>query len=862
MLELLDLPGSGGLPLLTTCPRCRTLGLHILADQFKPQQWHWCQGCGQHGNLVELAAAAWQLSPAAAVRRLVNESLAWGTPEQLEQLAAAHQPRLRLEQFRARAADSLLRGEHVWAWRVLDHHRLLLDVSLPQLRDTLGPLLGTALCGDAEAAFAPKSVSSWLPGGKRRSTSSIRLFRGNGWQEVVAVPLHDLPGRLSGFLFLGREGDLAQDLVSRVSSAVGGPGVVVHPRQQGLGESPLVALPDPWLLLKLQCRHARFAASPLPLAAWLPDQQLRQFWSHVRQMVFWWPQLTADVLRQAAACGGSISCTGPKATTPEGWTNYLNNFREPQVLLERVLKRAEPWPEAVNRLARQPDSRYENLLLELAAAQQDPAALLSQLDPLARRRAQRILATTQDNRAMTLTRGTRQFVVRETPQGYFLVDRQGRSALLANGRLCLHELRHDTQTDRTTFHGELLLGNNRLDVTGPLAQLQSGGFRWAQSQLLAAGAGLLTYDPAWERELLNLASQFHPPRVLQVTSRVGYDPASGTLRLPAGELGPAGWQPSAASRDPRAWPGGSLTFPSTLNGEDLQRLGSESAAPLWECLLAVGQLLEESFAGRMKRVVFAGERFEPIHWPILEALGCPAVRSRANNRQALQRLARAAGEHAWPVVALGRFPATRWAESTTSGVICHQRPWNALCRRLEGGWHIVRSSASEALSAPNLASCGAFLAAWLTHRAERTFRPLPCGVAASFRELLAQHGGQAEGLAAAEAVCYWDTGLPGDPSALPELIKLLLRAGLVELLPEGYASRKVVLLRRRVGSREYLGLPLLRLERLLLKQRAAWHRKKVLRTLSRHGVRVRRKGDYWYLPLAWWQQHWLQVRSA
>lgn len=838
--------------------------MHILADQLKPQQWHWCHGCGQRGNLVELAAAALNLSLPATIRLLAAEGILPDDTTQLARWAESHVPRLRLEQFREAAAASWLRGDHAWAVRVLARHRLLEDVVNSQEAFSLSPLVGTAACSDAELAFAPKSVTASAPGGKLRSTSRRRIFRGNGWEQVVALPLHDLPGRLSGFIFLGREGDLERDLVSRTSDRVGGPGVLVHPLNQSPGELPLVAVPNPWLLLRLQARHMRLAANPLPLAAWLPDRQLRQYWSYTRSVVFWWPQITVDILQQAMACGGQISCTGPQDTSLDAWHNYLDRFRTPQELYELVVHRAQPWPEAINQLARQPDNRFETLLLELSAVQSELATVISQLNQAAQRRARRVLHATRNTRAITLTRGTRQFVIRETPQGYFLVGSRGQPALLANGRLHLHELQHDSQTGQVTFHGELLLGDACLSVDGPLTSLQRGGFAWAQSQLLAAGVGLLTYDPAWNDQLLALASQFHPPQVRHVTSRIGYDTQTGLLRLPTGELSSLGWRPGAITHATRVWPAGMLTLPSTFNAEDAQRLSPESSAGLWECLLAVAQLLDESFAGRSRRVAFSsrGGLFDSVQWPVLEVLGCLAVTSRANNDVALRRLAKAAGEHGWPIAALGRFPATRWAETTTSGVICHQEPWNALCRRLEGGWHVIRTTANEPATAPDLASCGAILAAWLELRASQGFRPLAGGVADSFRDLLAAKGGRPEGLEVAQAVCYWDTGLPGDPGALPELIKLLVRGGLVEILPEGYTSRKVVILRRRVGSQEYLGLPFRRLERLLLRQRAAWNRKKVLRTLARHGVPARRKDKRWYVPLAWWQQHWLRVHSA
>jgi hypothetical protein len=41
-----------------------------------------------------------------------------------------------------------------------------------------------------------------------------RTVVGDGWGELLAIPLSDLPGRISGYLFIGRDGRM-EDIVFR-----------------------------------------------------------------------------------------------------------------------------------------------------------------------------------------------------------------------------------------------------------------------------------------------------------------------------------------------------------------------------------------------------------------------------------------------------------------------------------------------------------------------------------------------------------------------------------------------------------------------------------------------------------------------
>ena len=77
--QLLDLLGAKiqamGLPTRCRCPLCQEGVLRVDEDPVVGGQWFSCQRCGKHGDMIELAAAVWNLDIPATVARLARHGL-------------------------------------------------------------------------------------------------------------------------------------------------------------------------------------------------------------------------------------------------------------------------------------------------------------------------------------------------------------------------------------------------------------------------------------------------------------------------------------------------------------------------------------------------------------------------------------------------------------------------------------------------------------------------------------------------------------------------------------------------------------------------------------------------------------------
>ena len=273
-------------PLKTRCPVCGEGPLLLLQDHVCGGSWHCCRQCGSQGDLITLAARAWSLEPPEAIAHLASCGFDLPADDQaIERYLAEHVAYgERLHTLWAQARKHLLH-------RGGPHHRAAERWGLlsPEWRygweQRSGQLIGYLPKAEVERCFAP-GVRQQRSGRRQWSNPSAhRVFPGPDWQDVLAVPFFDLPGRISCFLFIGRDGDPTRDfVVKRANHGWTGNQHVQEPFEAGLAYHPevfgeadhkdrtIVALGDPLLCVRLQHRHCQTCYRPLPLVSWLDTQ--------------------------------------------------------------------------------------------------------------------------------------------------------------------------------------------------------------------------------------------------------------------------------------------------------------------------------------------------------------------------------------------------------------------------------------------------------------------------------------------------------------------------------------------------------------------------------------------------------------
>ncbi len=861
-------PEAHQLPLRLKCPRCGEFSLNLVDDPVTGATWHWCSCCEQRGDMLCLAAEVLQLCPEAAATQLRQEGFLQDLSlDDVQRLAAEHQIWETLRQTWSVCRQELAAGVWVNALRPLKKQGLL-GGNLPahQLSHSLHQLLGAGGCSNLERVFCPDSVVRDQPHHRYRNTSPSRIFDGSSWISAGVVGLFDLPERICGFLFLGRSGDPVKDVRHRHLTHYPGTGVALHPETWQPDPSwngRVIALPNPWLMIRLQIKHWHHSLRPLPLVAWEPQAgSPAHVWPFLPPAVFCCSRITPVVLGQAMASGGQISLAGPRANTPAAWQEYLRHYPWPQDLMERVFRNARPWPAAVHWLARMNDSRFEELLLGCRAAGLDMQRLLEECSQFVQRRASPVLRQEPGSRRSRVLLGRREYQVRETRDGYIARTRQGHEQQIANGRLELSSVLHDVNTRTTHCLGDLLFQGQRLPIQVPLEQLEQEGFGLMRKSLLQGGVGLLKYDPRWATQLLHLALEFHQPRVEQVSSRVGFDSGCRALRLPRGNLHPSGFERYRSCPWAGRLPAETLRFPSRFSRDHASLLSRPDFPPfLWQLLVALCQQVSRTvYLGSQDpdRLLVANlglltSQFDQRAAPVLAELGCLDVPVWNSNRGSLQAVEGASQQHHWPLVVRGRFPSRRWPELQAGPLVAYQNSWNALCRQVEGGWHIVPAQAPETVTGPQIRALRNLFTAWLEIFAKGWFRPSERngrGVVEQLRQALSAQSGDAANLERAAAAVQWDLG-PSQP--LADLLHALIRGGKLTLLPWGMRSRKPALWHRQRAGRERLLIPFADIERLLARQGAAWNRRRVARALRACGLLRATRDGCWVLPYKWWQ---------
>ena len=438
--------------------------MRVFDDAVGGGGWFVCGDCNRYGDMIELAAATWELSIPAAVAKLQRGGLA--LPDDADSIGAylrQHvQYRVRLtamwDQAREQIAAPNRKGE-----RLLSTLRLHCRAPQERWADGPGHLIGSLETDQVERAFAPGSMSHADGRNRKANPSANRTFRGKDWRDLLVLPFWDLPGRLCSVLAIGREANSNKDFV--IKRIATGPRGYVHGHSDvelGLALHPcvpkvaaddwngrVIATNDPITALRMQFKNFDSSRNPLPLVVWYdtlirPAQRLDRrrartihAWQMLdgREIVFWMPgSFCVATLRQAIELNADISLVGPSSDVAEDLQEYVWKY-SPRDLATHILKHARPWQETLTRYCEKlGDSELEDLLLKLQIDGADIGTVLRRCGPRLRERAQRLLERTPAAHSMVIDGRT---IIQQDDQWLFAGRRGGRSELIVNATMRL-----------------------------------------------------------------------------------------------------------------------------------------------------------------------------------------------------------------------------------------------------------------------------------------------------------------------------------------------------------------------------------------------------------------------------------------
>lgn len=421
----------------------------MFQDSITSGQWHYCFDCHSSGDLIELAARAWDLSPQGAIRKLAR--LGFNIPE--EQLTDAELTRYVKDHPQRRRR---------WAAFWVEAQKRLVDrptADLSKLRSKF-------------KLNSPINRDRWLSGpGKLIGAASTKLireltgqtsggyqwpFKGRNWGDLLTIPYYSAPERLVGYLCIGREGSRGDRVMISVRGMVGSHIEAGLAGLHTVAESKTTfgqyafAFDDPILAIRLQVRHAASSLTPLPLVSWYDALPYRTetSWESLlnRCIVFWAWKLTPQIVMQAASCDGHISVMPIEDVKQRTIDHYVRSGT-PRDLLNKALKRSRPWRDAVIEWAKkQSPGAVEELMLGLDARGMDTQPLMVQIAE-----AVENAVLLPERRSIAWTKGSR-IVDREN--GWYHVTKQGKWILIAEARMRIDKIIGNTYYGHVLFKGQ------------------------------------------------------------------------------------------------------------------------------------------------------------------------------------------------------------------------------------------------------------------------------------------------------------------------------------------------------------------------------------------------------------------------
>lgn len=875
-------PSTRLLPARTKCPLCsEPASLRVYEDSIYGGEWYFCERCLAAGDSLQLAARAWQISiKAAAVKLCQTGVLAAVDPSVMRQHEDILRFRKRHEQFWHNACNRLLHGStglpkaiHGLGWRT--------DVPAQRFAAGPGRLFGRGSREEIERLFHPFA---------RSNTATDRVFRGRGWDDVLLVlPLFHLPGQISGYAFIGRDGRLDADVVYRAAAPphMTGPsrsptyvyegGLHGHPDAAAAAarfDNTLVTINDALLATDWQLRNFAGSTQPLPLIAWTDQwghngkRRLRtqNAWQRLgdHNVVFWIPDNDAEAWRQAVLRNGRVAGLGvrPDRTDAESLYRYVRR-QDPRGLLETIIRKSLPWPQALDQLAAKSRPReLETLLLELLGAGCTTAEIAKRCGPAVRKCFAEMPAMQQEK--IGASRGDA--VVFEQDDAWFRRDADGRVAQVCGAALRIDHVVHMPRSGKMLFRGRILYENHAVPFSEWQRVVERHTFCWMRKQLLQAQLGYLTFDRHYETDAVEIATQLHKPQFLQGMEKTGWIAAEGKLTWPTFSIYNGGRVETHPEMHAEECPGRLVTPPEKLSACDVQLADAISPAG-WTLLAACCSMaLSDVLPYAATSVCLTGDGANAVLNDAAAAIDLD--RYEPYERRDVTSIAEAQRLHDWPVCILPQGLAAptrrRWLAATDHNVVTSLTVSDAIACRINHDWLTIDAPTSPELATEGLIAVRRVVVAYLHDLAKRRFR-LPAHDDATAALLADMHEtlrpvADCPGLAAAVAASK--TRLASKPAdAFAALLSRGILAGRLNLVQEGFSllmSRDLI---ETGNDRIRFDKRLVTAEQNRLK--ACLINEGRLREALQNADALREETtDHWVISKSWWLQRHARLVST
>jgi len=551
ILPLLHIPVPAGAPPFTVrCPICGVDNLSIYQDTIFGGYWHYCFECKSKGDLIELAAKTWRKSIPDTIGQLVQHDVALPAITTTPERIAIYQQSYIDEQRHAQAFWERSR-------RALAEHDAPGGELVRQfgIRTDLQPKLWLTQAGRFIGGTTKHKIEWFCRPHTRGSRTAAcrgqrRVLRGKDWHTAMVLPFHDVPGRLSGFLFIGRDGD-PEDFVFRrvgstslkrittVETGLFMYEILTEPLDEvELFGNTIIVMNSPVIAARIQARHLRDHAQPLPLVSTYStteissrgkDRKLVTYTTWASQptyrYIFWNPTFSINTINTAARLGSRVLFAKRDSTY---------QLATPRMFLLGIKKKAEPWELVLEKeLLRSSQPQRRRLFDQLDIPNSTLQHFLQQCTPELRTALQD--CEKYQRTIKTAYMGHHKVV--ETPTGWQLKTGE----CVSNTIIRIdHAVQCQDDPTQSYYKGRLIQGDNQTTFVEPAARMHSQPVPLIRAHLDRAGMDVLIHNPRITKALTDIALQLRPPKTSIGVRRFGWNHQLQRFIFPQYELRPGG----------------------------------------------------------------------------------------------------------------------------------------------------------------------------------------------------------------------------------------------------------------------------------------------------------------------------------
>jgi hypothetical protein len=708
--------------------------------------WHHCSACRYSGDSLEIAAKIWKLPLRETMDRMVT--LGHDMPEHCTDQAKINHYKRRFYTRRKHFNDMFRESQQYLAGRPGSLRALLEKFGLQSEQpgrvwiDRMGKYLGALHQHKIIAHLQPYRTvhkESYSQSFIASGTQQKRIFVGSNWQDVLVMPLHYLPGMVSGWLFVGRKGQ-EEDFVYYPAYGYGtgfGPlnegglamyEVLYNNPVETFGNTMFV-FNDVMLALKMQSRHLRDTSQPMPILGMHTSTQVapkskrllkiapKQLWDSMpqREYVFWSQTPAAQVYNAAARANGRVSIAQ--------YADHVT-WRSPKRLLSYIKQNSRPWITSLEMTLRELTDTQRDLFLEELDL---PGPARSEFMYSCTEGTKELLAASEGSTVVPKKVVIGNKPVTETPHGWFS-EKSG--ALVSDAILRIEQVVYQEESEAVWYKGYISYRGKRVPFTEPADAIDKGTMSWMRKVLVKENVGVMNYSKSWSGDAIQLAMHFHQPELVHTTGSFGWDPIKAAFVLPNMKIYLGGRvEEEAMPQITELTPARELVAPDMIM-PDLETMTQETEENyvFWAtaaCVLAnvLAPALNESVAG----IGLYGAGASAVGRISARSLGCPEYSLSVNKAgvDVVDSLKRVANRHRWPTILRispsGKYQAlSPWLNSMEdTNVVLDVTSITADALAVQTAWRFVHTE-SELTSANAFLENGPLLAAqWLVSICQR-----------------------------------------------------------------------------------------------------------------------------------------------